>query len=122
MKHTRGFTLIELLITLTIIAILVSIVVISLTTFIGKGEKEACGADQHLLQVAVAAFYSQGLEWPTGEDQVLPADIVWDDTDDYGDALVPEYLFEVPATDAKCDWQIDAHGRVVANGDECPCE
>jgi len=115
----KGFTLIELLIVLTILAILVAVVTISLTTFIGKGETEACNADQKSLELASYVWHTEegtpAQEWPTGAD------------------LIPEYIDEAPDTDTDCDWGISTaaanEGAVVYGAvpvsytaGDCPCE
>lgn len=122
-KRTRrkeGFTFIELLIVLGIMAVLAGIVVLSLTMFVGKGEREVCEADQSLIQSAVIDYLHENEgNWPT-EDGSKPGDLF------YGDPLtgplVGDYIHEVPESDVNCDWKIDAQGMVVPNNDDCPCD
>jgi len=117
----KGFTLIELLIVLTILAILVAVVTISLTTFVGKGKAEACKADGKSLQTAVIAFYSEAQVWPqTASD---------DDTIDYGAGdgatiekfFEPDYVLAAPESqtlpDGGCNWSVSDDGVVYADPD-----
>jgi prepilin-type N-terminal cleavage/methylation domain-containing protein len=122
-KGQKGFTLIELLIVLTILAILVAVVVVSLTTFVGKGKTEACKTDRRSLQSAVVAFYSQGNGWPTANG-LIPGDIDWTADDGTAHLFSPAYIIEVPESDTgteACDWQIDGDGVVFPNAATCPC-
>ena len=85
----KGFTLIELLIVLTILAILVAVVTLALTSFIGKGESEACEADKDSLQIASLAYYHENSSWPS-----LYTD------------MIPQYIDKTPDSDGDCDWGI----------------
>ena len=119
----RGFTLVELLIVMTIIAVLVGIVVMSLIGFLGAGEETVCQADQRSLQTAVIAFWvlngGASDDWPTplGFRGEL---IDWDAEDKDGNFFVDEYVLEKPASDAGALWGIDADGIVVSTGEDCP--
>ncbi len=112
----RGFTLIELLIVMSIIAVLVAVVALSLTGFLGAGESQVCQADKRSLQGAVLAYYA-GNEgsWPSTLG-TAPGDIDWN-------LLAPGYALETPKSDTNCDWQFDANG-IVDNNDtvNCPCD
>ena len=87
----KGFTLIELLIVLTILAILVAVVTLALTSFIGKGEEEACSADADALQIAALAYYHDNSNtWPAN-----------------GLALISGgYIDKEPDSDTDCGWGI----------------
>ena len=118
LKHSgrkKGFTLIELLIVISIIAVLLGTVAFSVTVFVGRGATRACEADASLLQTAVAAYYTKnGDAWPTEDGNT--GDI------DY-DKLIGGYIDQVPGSDAKCQWKIEANGKVVPDDTEhCPCE
>ena len=121
----RGFTLIELLIVLTILAILVAVVTIALTTFIGKGEQEACETDQRSLQQAVFLFHTQGGDWPTNDGapgRIDYTDASWPDS--FGNRFVNTYILEKPDSDDDCLWTIYDDGMVFVptlNLDTCPC-
>jgi len=141
----RGFTLIELLIVMSIIAVLVAIVVMSLVGFLGAGEGTVCEADGRSLQSAVMAFFvhegATATSWPTTTG-VAGEDILWSHADDDGDVFVDEYILTIPQSsdDATengqpggvgtggwdCVWGIDANGIItVAEGIneaiDCPC-
>jgi len=123
----RGFTLVELLIVMTIIAILVGIVVMSLAGFIGAGRETVCDADQRSLQTAVVAFWifagAGDTDWPTnggGTPGEIPNDINWEATDADGNVFEDDYVQDKPASDDPANWGIDADGIVVANGSG-PC-
>jgi prepilin-type N-terminal cleavage/methylation domain-containing protein len=126
----RGFTLIELLIVLSILAVLAAVVVLALTGFIGRGKAEACKTDERSLQTAVYAWYYENPAntWPcaTQPTAAAPQPIDWDvtytdpgpdgDIDTAGDnityAFMPDYVGEIPGTDATCTWSLNAKGNV----------
>lgn len=120
----RGFTLIELLIVMAIISVLVAIVVMSLTGFIGAGRASVALADQRSLQSAVLAFYAANGQWPTGATQPAadsPADIVWGgyDYDASGtieddEKFVPNYVLEQPHSDNQ--WTTENNNWKVNGG------
>ncbi len=85
----KGFTLVELLIVLTILAILVAVVTLALTSFIGKGESEACEADKDALQIAALSYYHETGGWPAS----------------YA-VMIPQYIDKVPDSDADSDFGI----------------
>ena len=116
-----GFTFIELVIVLSILAVLAGVVALSLSMFVGRGHTEACNADKSLIQSAVLSYYQdpdKATDWPT-EDGSKPGDLF---AEGFTSPLVGGYINEVPATDAKCDWHIDAQGVVVSNTDDCFCD
>lgn len=119
----KGFTFIELVIVLSILAVLAGIVALSVTMYIGRGQREACNADQRLLQSAVFSYYydpDKATDWPT-EDGSKPGNLFFGEP--VTGPLVGGYINEVPGTDVKCDWQIDAQGEVLPNTpDNCFCE
>lgn len=95
----KGFTLIELLIVLTILAILVAVVTLALTSFIGKGETEACEADADALQIAALAYYHDNSStWPVGWQMI-----------DGG------YIDKAPDSDGDCDWGIGLADDIAKN-------
>lgn len=117
----EGFTLTELIIVISIIAVLLAIVVMSLTGFLGSAEETACEADQYSLQSAVAAFRVKAGEWPT-EGGTLDKAIDWDADDGTGNTFVPDYVSEIPRSDGSYQWKIDGSGSVVPNEGNCPSD
>jgi len=121
----RGFTLVELLIVMTIIAILVGIVVLSLSGFLGVAQETVCEADQRSLQSAVVAFWvfngAASTDWPTTAGTILGR-IDYTVVDDDGNVFQPDYILEVPDTDTAALWTINANGVVEegAGGDCTP--
>ena len=122
----RGFTLVELLIVMTIIAILVAIVVMSLTGFIGAGKETVCDADKRSLQSAVTAFWifngADSDDWPTADGSKGEVGrIFYTSVDDAGNIFKPDYVIEVPQSDGEALWTINADGLVYAAGTTGPC-
>jgi len=114
----EGFTLTELLIVMSIIAVLLAIVVMALTGFIGRGTETVCQADQYSLNRAVIAFHVKAGEWPT-EDGTPGQPIDWEAEDDTGDTFVPDYVLEKPRSDGDYHWKIDGSGTVVTDEGDC---
>ncbi len=56
----KGFTLIEILVVITILAILSAIIMITVLSFIGSGEKEANVVERHIVQEALIAAMAEG--------------------------------------------------------------
>ena len=117
----KGFTLVELLIVISIIAILVGTVALALTMFIGRGEETACLEDQRDLQTVVNAYHVDNDRWPT-ENGEIEGDLFYGNP--VSSPLIPDYIFEVPGSDDKCDWQINEQGVVKPGEDveNCPCD
>ena len=131
----RGFTLVELLIVMTIIAILVGIVVMSLVGFLGAGQETVCQADERSLQTAVIAFWvlngGSATDWPTTDGTIENAILYTKGLDTDGDGeiqddekFVPGFILERPTTDAAAagdaDWTIGDDAIVFADGSG-PC-
>ena len=126
----RGFTLVELLIVMTIIAVLVGIVVMSLAGFIGAGQEAVCDADERTLQSAVMAFWiaNDGVAagWPTAAGTLAAAGgsaIDYTATDSDANDFVPDYIVEIPGSSVDgAVWTIDddPQGVVYDSGTLCP--
>ncbi|MFQ5924813.1 MAG: type II secretion system protein [Dehalococcoidia bacterium] len=132
MDGQRGFTLMELLIVMSIIAVLVGIVVMSLSGFIGAGQATVCDADERTLQSAVMAFWITNgggtTDWPTvaGGSAGLAVGgsaIVYTAQDDDGNDFVPDYILEEPGSSIDgATWSIDDDplGIVFDSAAFCP--
>lgn len=133
----RGFTLVELLIVMTIIAILVAIVAMSLTGFLTGATETACEADWRSLQTAVVAFYAVAEAWPTagGATGVAIDYTAQYDSNDSGAIdpadrrFRPDFVIDVPATQLDCGWQVDdatvglvVQAAATVGAGTCGCE
>ena len=117
----EGFTLTELIIVISIIAVLLAIVVMSLTGFIGGAQETACEADKYALERAVIAFHVKAGVWPT-EGGTLDQPIDWEAEDDIGNTFVPDYVLKIPRSDDNYHWKIDGSGNVVPSEGDCPSD
>jgi len=125
----RGFTLVELLIVMTIIAVLVGIVVMSLVGFLGAGQETVCQADERTLQSAVMAFWiandGGAAGWPTAAGTLAVGGSAIDYTKADGDlnTFVPDYIMEEPGSSIDgATWTIDddPQGLVFDGAAFCP--
>lgn len=73
-KKNKGFTLIELLVVIAIIAVLASIVLVSLNTARQKGRDARRIADLKSIQAALELYYDKYGYYPTGSGADLYAD------------------------------------------------
>lgn len=72
MKKIRGFTLVELLVVIAIIGILSSIVAVSLGSSKIKSRDAKRIADIKSIQLALATYYSDNLQYPTNLLSLVP--------------------------------------------------
>ncbi len=72
MKNQRGFTLVELLAVIAIIGILSSIVMVSLGSSKVKSRDAKRVSDIKTLQLALATYYSDNLQYPTTLSSLVP--------------------------------------------------
>jgi len=140
LHEQHGFTLVELLLVISIMAILLSIVTISLLGFLGRGKEEAYTIDRRNIQNAVDAYYAESINtlgrwaWPTrpGSDGTctvtntsgLPLGTCADASDAYinfTQLVADNYLQSVPESASSYNtgggngsyiWFIDHHGTV----------
>lgn len=60
----RGFTLVELLITVLILAILVGIVVMTMTFSRQRAQESTCKANLRVIMGGINSYYANNEEWP----------------------------------------------------------
>lgn len=82
-KGERGFTLIELLIVLAIMALILGIIVPSVSGLLKVSKKEIAEANDAILRNALEMYYAIEGKYPIG------------DVDDLKEALVSNYISEV---------------------------
>jgi prepilin-type N-terminal cleavage/methylation domain-containing protein len=143
LREQHGFTLVEILIVITLMTVLLSVTLVSLLGFMGRGKSQAYNVDRRTIQNAVDAYYAEsyaGLSrwaWPTrnGSDGTcvvtntsgLPLGTCTDASDAYisfTDLYAANYLLEIPdsassyntgGTDGSYIWFIYLSGTVSSS-------
>lgn len=96
-KGQGGFTLIELLIVILILGVIAAVVVLNVSGFLGRGEKEALCTEGDTVQAAVVA-------WAADHSATNCSGLTTT-------TLVPTYLLRAP----KYIWTIDANCTCTGN-------
>ena len=100
-KGQKGFTLIELLVVIAILGVIAAVAIPNILNFIGAGETQAALAEQHNVQVAVAAWmYETDQRTPIGEFTVAA---------ETGNDNVNPYLINMPSF----NWAVNTNGAVT---------
>lgn len=105
LRSKAGFTLIELLVVIAIIALLASIVLVSLNNAREKSRNVKRVSDMTQLQKALELYYADNNTYPTSSVSVALS--AWSSS-----ILVPKYLKALPATVLPAD-----QGCTAANND-----
>jgi general secretion pathway protein G len=115
-QNQNGFTLIELLLVIVILGILAGVVVFAVGGINNRGTVAACDADKRTVMTAVEAYYAEHSAYPP----VAPADPDLNDSDNRMEKLVDaKFLKERPSNVKGYVIELDANGKVTAQGDFC---
>lgn len=113
----KGFTLVELLIVMIILAILATVVTLSLTGAIGRGEATACQQEYLATRTAVIEYYAENnMNWPAGGTEPgltsaeLDTALEADRAIEFGWLVDGLYLDATPGSDTNCSWTIAGTG------------
>ena len=96
-KRMHGFSLIEIMVVIVLIALLASIVGISVPRYMDKGRVSKVKADLSVIANAVKAHYAEHGRYPDPSDGI--------------DALVPEYLEQMMKDPWGGDYQYELPGE-----------
>jgi len=102
MNKSKGFTIIELIVVIAIIAVLASLVLVNVTTYIGKSKDTKAKGDMHTLTIDVISSANGGVYTTAATANCVNTNLAYKALSTYDSGIVCQSSTSAPAGSAWC--------------------